>query len=68
VTTEPEPWRKSTFSSQGNDCVEVNADLGDGMRGIRDSKDPDGPALAVSAAALAAFIQGAKAGEFDDLT
>jgi Domain of unknown function (DUF397) len=36
-------WRKSSYSSdQGGNCGEV-ADLPDGGRGVRDSKDPAGP-------------------------
>lgn len=34
-------WRRSTFSSNGTDCVEVSHDLAT----IRDSKNPDGPTL-----------------------
>lgn len=42
-------WRKSTYSSsQGDACVEL-ADLGE-VVGVRDSKDPDGPKLAISRA------------------
>ncbi|MEN3610870.1 DUF397 domain-containing protein [Plantactinospora sp. ZYX-F-223] len=36
-------WRKSTRSNQG-ECVEV-ADNLPGVVGVRDSKDPSGPAL-----------------------
>ncbi|TDD94349.1 DUF397 domain-containing protein [Actinomadura rubrisoli] len=42
-------WRKSSYSSSnGGACVEV-ADLGD-VVGVRDSKEPDGPMLAVTRA------------------
>ncbi|MGW4715005.1 DUF397 domain-containing protein [Nocardia sp. NPDC004260] len=37
-------WFKSTRSSMGQDCVEV-AFLEQGMVGVRDSKNPNGPAL-----------------------
>jgi hypothetical protein len=48
-------WRKSSYSSsQGDECVEP-ADLA-GAVGIRDSKDPDGPRLAVSRDAFRAFM------------
>jgi len=48
-------WRKSTHSSsQGDECVEL-AGLA-GAVGIRDSKDPDGPKLAVSRDAFRALM------------
>lgn len=37
-------WRKSTRSGNGGNCVEV-ADNVAGVVAVRDSKDPDGPAL-----------------------
>ncbi|MDQ3765392.1 MAG: DUF397 domain-containing protein [Actinomycetota bacterium] len=47
-------WKKSTRSGGNAACVEV-ADLpGDG-RAVRDSKDPHGAVLVVSAAQWAAF-------------
>lgn len=39
-----------------------------GQIGMRNSRDPDGPALIYTRRELAAFIHGARAGEFDDLT
>jgi hypothetical protein len=35
---------------------------------VRNSRDPYGPALVYTSAEIAAFLEGAKAGEFDDLT
>jgi len=59
-------WRKSSYSNNG-DCVEL-APLGDGMVGIRDDKlRDDSPVLRFTRAEMLAFLQGAKAGEFDDL-
>lgn len=59
--------RKSSFSAPNSDCVEL-ADLGDDARGLSDSKlGDDSPVLHLSRGALAAFIRGAKDGEFDDL-
>ncbi|SFF49536.1 protein of unknown function [Actinacidiphila alni] len=57
-------WRKSSYSgSNGGNCVEV----GDGIPGVipvRDSKDPQGPALAFSADAWTAFVAAVKADRF----
>ena len=48
-------WRKSSYSgSNGGNCVEL-AGVG-GVVGVRDSKDPDGPVLLVSPAALRAAV------------
>jgi len=58
-------WRKSSFSTgQGGNCVEV-AELPDGGRAVRHSKNPTGPAIAYTAAEWDAFLAGIKAGEFD---
>ncbi|MET8279888.1 DUF397 domain-containing protein [Micromonospora sp. NPDC005174] len=49
-------WRKSTRSSgNGGACVEV-ADNLPGVVGVRDSKDPTGPALAFAPVAWRAFV------------
>ncbi|MEV4496553.1 DUF397 domain-containing protein [Micromonospora arborensis] len=49
-------WRKSTRSgASGGNCVEV-ADNLPGVVGVRDSKDPAGPALAFGPAAWRAFV------------
>jgi hypothetical protein len=58
-------WIKSSYSgSGGGNCVEI-ADLDNGHRAVRDSKDPAGPALTFSAAEWSAFSAGVRAGEFD---
>jgi hypothetical protein len=58
-------WKKSSRSNGngGNNCVEV-ALLDDGAA-VRHSKDPAGPALVFTTAEWAAFVGGAKDGEFD---
>jgi len=62
--TERLVWRKSTRSgAQGGNCVEVA--VSNGYVLVRDSKDPDGSRLTFSSAEWAAFIEGAKDGEFD---
>lgn len=55
-------WRKSTRSgSNGGACVEV-ADNLPGVVGVRDSKDPAGPALAFAPDTWRAFLTFAKRG------
>jgi hypothetical protein len=57
-------WRKSSYSNgNGGDCVEV-ADGVTGIVPVRDSKDPEGPALLFGADAWVAFVGAVKAGEF----
>ncbi|RDI50138.1 DUF397 domain-containing protein [Nocardia mexicana] len=57
-------WFKSTRSASGKDCVEV-AHLDGGMVGVRDSKNPTGPALVYDAAEWDAFTRGLANGQFD---
>lgn len=45
-------WRKSSFSSQGGDCVEVAGTL----CAVRDTKNP-GVVLEFGPAALASFVR-----------
>ncbi|WDQ02840.1 DUF397 domain-containing protein [Micromonospora chalcea] len=52
-------WRKSTRSNGSGNCVEV-ADNLPGVVGLRDSKDPAGPALAFPPSSWAAFIRAVK--------
>ncbi len=52
-------WRKSTRSNGTGQCVEVAQNL-PGIVAVRDSKDPEGPALVVEPAAWAAFADGVK--------
>lgn len=60
-------WRKSSFSGTGGgDCVEL-APLPGGGVALRDSKHPEAGHLTFTRAELAAWIAGARAGEFDDL-
>ncbi|QRX92693.1 DUF397 domain-containing protein [Streptomyces noursei] len=53
-------WRKSSYSNgTGGDCVEV-ADGLPGVVPVRDSKDPQGPALVFSAARWSSFVSALK--------
>ncbi|WP_459957349.1 DUF397 domain-containing protein [Nocardia sp. IFM 10818] len=56
-------WFKSSRSSGGRDCVEV-AFL-TGAVGVRDSKNPTGPALVFAAGEWSVFTAGVAAGRFD---
>ncbi|ANY08226.1 DUF397 domain-containing protein [Pseudonocardia sp. HH130630-07] len=59
-------WRKSSFSNEnGGACVEV-ADLPDGGRALRDSKDRGtGPVLRFTPGEWRAFVLGVRDGEFE---
>ncbi|MGW0048317.1 DUF397 domain-containing protein [Nocardia cyriacigeorgica] len=57
-------WFKSSHSSGGHDCVEI-AHLSGGMVGVRDSKNPTGPAIVFTPSEWDAFLSGARAGEFN---
>lgn len=64
--TSPTPWIKATASGdQGGDCVEMRRS-GDAIE-VRHSKNPDGGILRYSPAEWAAWLDGAKKGEFDHL-
>jgi hypothetical protein len=52
-------WRKASRSGEnGGNCVEL-ADAAGAMVAVRDSKDPDGPVLLLTRAALRAAVQSA---------
>jgi hypothetical protein len=53
-------WRKSTYSGGNGSCVEI-ADLGAAVA-VRDSKDPDGPALVFTTGQWRSFTNSIKAG------
>ncbi|MGW4773210.1 DUF397 domain-containing protein [Nocardia sp. NPDC004278] len=57
-------WFTSSRTASGKDCVEV-AHLDGGMVGVRDSKDPTGPALVFTPSEWDAFTAGIQDGEFD---
>jgi hypothetical protein len=60
----PVNWRKSSWSANNGACVEVAASAQQRI-GVRDSKNPGGPVLTVTAAQWQAFLRAAKYGAFD---
>jgi uncharacterized protein DUF397 len=58
-------WVKSSRSGSAGHCVEL-AEMGGGVA-LRHSKDKQRGAFVFTADEMAAFIQGAKDGEFDHL-
>jgi len=59
-------WRKSARSNPSGNCVEL-ARLPAGQVAVRNSCDPRGAVLVCAPDEIAAFIQGAKDGQFDHL-
>jgi hypothetical protein len=58
-------WRKSSYSGgNGGECIEVAGGLA-GVMPVRDSKDPQGPALVFSSSAWQSFVSAVRTGEFD---
>jgi len=58
-------WRKSSYSGgNGGNCVEVAASQ-PGIIAVRDSKDPEGPALSFTPQQWRSFIAEARDGEFN---
>jgi hypothetical protein len=57
-------WIKSSLSFANGNCVEI-ATLPDGMIGIRNSKDSQGPVLRFTPGEWNAFLGGVLRGEFD---
>lgn len=55
-------WRKSTYSGSGNNCIEV-AVSSTGVA-VRDSKDPQGPRLALTREQWRSFTAAVKAGDY----
>lgn len=54
-------WRKSSYSGNNGNCVEVATNLPD-LVAIRDSKNSDGSRLFMSAASWRVFVRDLKAG------
>ncbi|MFD9482539.1 DUF397 domain-containing protein [Streptomyces sp. NPDC059991] len=61
-----EGWHKPWSGGNGGNCVEAMK-LSDGRVAMRQSADPEGPALIYTSNEIAAFILGAKSGQADFL-
>ncbi|MFC5666624.1 DUF397 domain-containing protein [Kitasatospora misakiensis] len=59
----PVHWRKSSYSNNGGNCVEIAPDL-PGIVPVRDSKDPSGPVLTFPTSAWRAFVTAVQTDEF----
>jgi hypothetical protein len=59
-------WLKSRHSNPSGNCVEI-ACLPGGEIAVRNSRFPGGPVLLYTQAEVAAFVAGAKDGEFDGM-
>ncbi|RKT20206.1 uncharacterized protein DUF397 [Streptomyces sp. 1114.5] len=59
-------WFKSSYSNNGGSCVEVAPNFPD-LAPVRDSKDPQGPALVFPAEAWKSFVSAVRSGEFGDI-
>ncbi|MFF3455293.1 DUF397 domain-containing protein [Streptomyces sp. NPDC002730] len=59
-------WIKSSHSNATGNCVEMAA-LPDGNVAVRNSRDPQGPTLVYTREEIAAFVAGARAGDFDSM-
>lgn len=57
-------WRASSYSAASGNCVEV-ADLPNGIRAVRDSKNPRDVVLIFTSGEWQAFTVGVLADEFD---
>jgi hypothetical protein len=56
-------WRKSSYSSQNGNCVEVATNL-PGSVAVRDSKDPYGPVLTFPPAGWRIFVAAVQDGRY----
>lgn len=59
-------WAKPWSDDAGGACVEVRR-LSDGRITLRQSSDPDGPALVFTPHEMRSFLDGVKAGQADFL-
>ncbi len=66
MTKDPTQWIKASASGGNGDCVEMRRQQG--VVEVRDTKQHGtGPTLRFSTSEFAAWVQGARHGEFDGL-
>ncbi|MEU9508977.1 DUF397 domain-containing protein [Micromonospora sp. NPDC048170] len=63
----PLDWQKSRRSNPSGNCVELAELPGGAGIALRNSRHPEGPALIYTADEIAAFVLGARDGDFDNL-
>src|SRR5688500_2695929 len=59
-------WRKSGRSNPSGNCVELARLPDTAGVAVRNSRDPEGPALIYTFDEIAAFVDGARDGDFDN--
>ncbi|MGW3075563.1 MULTISPECIES: DUF397 domain-containing protein [unclassified Kitasatospora] len=59
-------WMKASYSQQGGNCVEVAPSF-PSVVPVRDSKDPEGPALVFPTEAWSSFVAAVRSGEFGEV-
>jgi hypothetical protein len=60
-------WQKSRRSNPSGNCVELAELPGGAGIAVRNSRDPNGPALIYTVDEITAFILGVRDGDFDNL-
>ncbi|MGH8877245.1 MAG: DUF397 domain-containing protein [Stackebrandtia sp.] len=60
-------WQKSGRSNPSGNCVEMTALPGGQEIAVRNSRDPEGPALVYTVDEIRALLGGARDGDFDNL-
>ncbi|NHO81874.1 DUF397 domain-containing protein [Micromonospora sp. CMU55-4] len=63
----PMRWSKSRRSNPSGNCVELAELPGGNGIAVRNSRHPEGPALIYTVDEIAAFVLGARDGDFDHL-
>ncbi|MGY4959006.1 DUF397 domain-containing protein [Streptomyces nigrescens] len=68
ASTLPVEWQKSSYSTNGGNCVEYSRGLVvQGAVPVRDSKAPDGPALVFTTDAWACFVGAVQRGDLSSV-